>query len=297
MDHQGLHDFLSITLEMPVCDLDLLKTNRFEFLEKLIKACDSHVPFQNHSHTTVPFDERHQPTVEENIDAVFKGTGGRCWTINSAMHMILKQLGFDVEAIIGSVEKLGAHNNMMNLVRNLQVAGDIYLVDVGFGSASHPPIPLDFDKESPLYSFYHQRIKWVKEGDLYIRKELHNPAAGQHFGILDGDWEIAIYFYKMKCTLDDIKTSIGQVSYTVPTATFNTARYMMKFNPEFDKFVYLRNMKLTLLSRDRAVEKIELKNKDDVIDAMKKYFPKFPLDIALASYDEWYEHDRALMAK
>ena len=57
---------------------------------------------------------------QENIDAVLARQGGRCWTLNSAMHVLLKELDFNVTPILGSVAKQGGNDHMSNLVSQNQ---------------------------------------------------------------------------------------------------------------------------------------------------------------------------------
>ena len=212
MDDRNLQNVLTNTLEMTKDHLDLLKTNRYAFLEHLIHAYDSHVPFQNISHTTVSFSERHQPSVEENVKSVYSGIGGRCWTVCSAMHVILKQLGFQPEAIIGSVLVKGLNDHAMNMVRNLKAPGDLYLIDVGFNNASHPPVPLDFETESPVYSFYQQRVRWKKSGDLYTRQDLRKQGFPGFKG--EGEqWKDTVSFQLQTFTLEEIEGFIGKAMY------------------------------------------------------------------------------------
>ena len=295
MDSSKLNRFLMVTLEMTQSDLDLLNSDRFAFLAHLIEAYDSHVPFQNLSTTTVPFVQRHQPTLDENIDAVFQGIGGRCWTMNSAMHVILKALGYEVECILGSAGVNGRNDHMMNIVKNLKAPGDKFLVDVGFGGASHPPVPLDFNDVSPVYSFYHQRVRWAKEGVQYIRQELHNPVAGRRMPTQVGEWEMSVFFTLTPSSLDEIKLSIGQGMYIKPSSIFNVSRRIWKMNADINKFVAIVNERMLIFNPDRTVEKIQLENDEQIIEAIGKYFPKFPIHIAIPSYQVWRQHDQPLM--
>ena len=55
---------------MEIEEQELQEADKYKFLCRFIKAYDCHVPFQNLSHCTVPFEERHTPTlqVEKSID-------------------------------------------------------------------------------------------------------------------------------------------------------------------------------------------------------------------------------------
>ena len=60
------------------------------------------------------------PLPQDNLDAVCARLGGRCWTLNSVMYVLLKELGYDVTPQLGSVAMEGDNNHMFNMVSGLQ---------------------------------------------------------------------------------------------------------------------------------------------------------------------------------
>ena len=72
---------------------------------------------------------------------------------------------------------------------------------------------------------------------------------------------------------------------------------MTQVNVQMSKYVWLTDMTLRLFDFDRNIEQRELNNIDEVIEAVKLYFPNFPIDIVARSYKQWYDHDRKIAWK
>ena len=72
-----------------------LERNRPDFLDDLIEAFYSSVPFQNVTLLSQPAEERRVPTWEDIKAAVNGGYGGLCYTLSAFMNAILTALGYD----------------------------------------------------------------------------------------------------------------------------------------------------------------------------------------------------------
>ncbi|MCX4696554.1 arylamine N-acetyltransferase [Streptomyces sp. NBC_01408] len=105
------------------------------------------VPFENldyHLGQEVHLDER----VVEKI--VHQGRGGACYEVNPAFGLLLEALGYQVEILSARVRRpdgLGAP--LGHLALRVTVAGDAYLVDVGF--RRNPRRPLLLGTEAVQY--------------------------------------------------------------------------------------------------------------------------------------------------
>lgn len=297
MDQRTLHHFLQTTLGL---DLSMLSVDRYKFLCELIDAYDRHLPFQNLSHTGVPFCERQQPSMDENIAAVLRKEGGRCWTLNGAMHVILHQLGYAPLAIMGGVATREPLVHLMNLVRDLRRPGDVYLIDVGFTCPAHQPVPLDFDgSASPVYQAGYLRVRWIRDGEMngFIRQQEYVPRLGKLFAERDGDWENAVYFNLTAWEIDDVGAQIGRAMYNKEESLFNLTRRIAGANSGLGKYVAVLNDKLLIETKGPVLKKTQLANIEEVLDAIKKYFPDYPLAKARAAYEEWFLRDRRLAQK
>jgi hypothetical protein len=292
-----LDEFLRGTLEMSECDLDLLQTDKYLFLERLIQAYECHVPWQNLSFTSVPFADRMLPTVEQVVEAVLSSEGGLCWTVNAGFYVIMKELGYDVTPILGAiaVKKRGPFHNyvhIMILVKSLVTENDKYLVDTGFASFSHMPVPLDFDVESPVYKRHLAITKYIKKGDEYLRCDMGKGMPGR-WPTKEGDWNVTIFFDLKPRTLEVIRDVTIRDAISKVTLVLNVHRLFHKTNSVNGTIVEIYNDKLfTQTEPDSPMEKVTLGNLDEIVAAVKKYFPNFPSDVVKASYELWYEYDR-----
>ena len=296
VNQQQIHDFLENILELSPDEIRNRHDNRLHFLTSLCSSYDCHIPFQNLTTTCVPFPERKQPTLQENIEAVFAQLGGRCWTLNSAMYVLLKELGFDVKPIIGSVYEEGMNNHMMNLVENVNHKGDVYLVDVGFGGAAHQPVPLDFEAESPVYKAGHQTTRWVRRGNMYIRQDVTDPVINGKIKIMEDIWGHIVYFTLEEQSVEFIGRSIDKKAYSIRGFFFNTTRRITGTNKDLKKFVAILNDKLLIEGDNGKLQKSVLETDDDIVAAAKKYFPAFPSDIVIQSYKIWRQLDKDVPA-
>lgn len=303
---QQLKQLLHEVLKLSDQDLDLLNYDRLAFLNKINAVYNRRLPFQNLSHTCVPFEQRHMPTIQENINTALSGIGGRCWTLNSVMYVVLKELGFKVIPSLASVAAavevnqpaltVDRGNHMINLVRSVKEEGDFYLMD-SFSYAAHQVIPLDFETESPVYKVPLATIRWLKRGGFYIRQELYNQVNPVHKMLTrEGKWVNIMYFSGQEKSIKDIHTSIDKICYANRKSKFNTTRRICGINEDLNKFVAIRNDKLMLEDQNGNLTVTVLGNDHNVCEAVKKYFPDFPQDYVSRSYKVWNEFDRDVLA-
>ena len=297
-DSERLRAFLTSTLGL---DLGVLLTDRYQFLCDLINAFHQHEPFQDLTHTGVPFSERREPTIEECLESVFREEGGMCWTLNGAMHVILAQLGYRPDGILGAVGRPTRPQHMMNLVRDLRSPGDVYLVDVGMASRPHGLIPMDFAGcVSPVYRVHDQKLRWVRNrcddgGETIVRQDEFIPTLGARYsGRVDrtGEWEDAIYFSLTPKPVDEIRQTIAKNIYCVRNSIFNVTRRITVTHREVGKYVAILNDKLLIETQGPVFSKTRLNTMEEILEAIRKYFPKFPQEVARASYEEWFKVDQ-----
>ena len=292
VSQQQIHDFLENTLKLSPDIIRNRHGDKLHFLTSFCTTYDCHIPLQNLTTTCVPFPERKQPTLQEDIEAVFSQHGGRCWTLNSVMYILLKELGFDAKSIISSVYEEGGNNHIMILVENVEHQGDKYLVDVGFGGQSHGPISLDFETVSPIYKAAHQTTRWVKKGDTYTRQDLLDPVIGIKIKHTDGDWGIIASFTLEEKSLEWIRKSMYESGYSRRAHFFNVTLQITGTNKDLKKFVAILNDKLLIEGGDGKLQKSVLKTDGDVLAAVKTYFPVFPSEIVAQSYKIWHQFDK-----
>ena len=284
---EQLQHLLHEVLELTDDDMSLLQTNRLQFLHKLNKAYEQSIPFQNLSFTCVPFAERHMPTMQENIDNVISGIGGLCWTLNSVLFVILKELGFDALLISGSIVDENRAPHVMVLVSNVDKTEATFLMDVGFAAPAHDPIPLDFAGESPQYNVAHLVLRWVKRGDQYIRQELYHSENGYRVGEPEGEWEPTVIFTLHSRSWSVIKGLLEKKVFACKDSMLNGARMIIGKSKSTNKFVQIVNLKMKKEENGRTLQKVLLQDDKAVVLACKEHFPNFPLSILCKSYQIW----------
>jgi N-hydroxyarylamine O-acetyltransferase len=121
----------------PVADFDTLKTLHRKHLYS--------IPFENldiHTGNKIILDLEH---LENKV--INRNRGGFCYELNGLFYELLKQIGFDVKMVSANVfddeEKPGADFDHMTLIVNIN--GDEYLADVGFGDNFVEPLLFNID--------------------------------------------------------------------------------------------------------------------------------------------------------
>ena len=165
------------------------------------------------------------------------------------------------------------------------------MIDVGFGSCHLPPVPFDFEHESPAYSVYHFKVKYVREEEgSYVRQDFRKRKSPD--GSTTEEFKDVIYFDLTPRTLDEIKDMIGKEIYKKNNSLFNACRKMNQINKDSGELIIVNDSKVTICHLDGTETKIVCDSLDEIVAAFAKYFPNFPKDIVIASYNEWYRHDK-----
>lgn len=180
----------------------LLTTNRHGLLRDLCRAFLLRVPFQ--SLTAVadhrPIEARYLPAQSEICEAVFAGQGGQCFVMNVFFGRLLAGLGFNVEFARTSIHRM-ADAHVTLLVRSLVELNDVWNVDVGCGLVMPEPIRLDaLDDESPIYRWGSFRVKYVRQGDRWLR--LHDCTSVETLGEVNFTCKAGLrwhLFWEMTC--------------------------------------------------------------------------------------------------
>jgi arylamine N-acetyltransferase len=295
---ERLDEFLRGRLAMSASDMDLLMTDRYSFLEKLLNAFECHIPWQNLSYTAVPLEDRLIPKLAQVIENVLSGVGGMCWTINAGLGIILTELGYDVTYILGAVvsKTKDLHHNythIMLLITSLVKKNDRYLVDLGFGGDNYKPVSLDFDVESPAYKKNRALTKWVKKGSEYIRCDKFNTEKPGRWPTKEGFWDVTIFFNLKPWKLEDIRDVSIRDACSKVKMVFNVHRQIVQIMPETGKKVSIFNNTLRIENDpDSPMEKVTFENVDELVVAARKYFVNVPANIVKAAYEVWYRFDK-----
>jgi len=212
------------------------------------------VPFENldyHLGEPIHMDER----VLEKI--VYRRRGGGCYETNPALWFLLTALGYDAVILPGQVfrERLGAP--MCHLALRVDLDGERWLVDTGFGRNSLRP--LRFDDRGPQQDPHGEyQIVDVPDGGIELRR------SGRPLYRLDD----------RPCRLEDFRPTLWWWR-TCPDSPFMQDLFCSL--PTVDGRVTLKGDQLTIVANgERTVE--ELPDDAAVLAAYKKYFG-FGLDV------------------
>jgi N-hydroxyarylamine O-acetyltransferase len=140
-------------------------------LRSLHRAHQIAVPFENLSiHLSEPISLAEEDLVEKIIR---RGRGGFCYELNGLFALLLEALGAQVTRVAARVHGDGHLGPPFDHLALIVLASDgtgPWLADVGFGSHSVYPLPLDgrTDHADPAGTF---RIADAGEGDIDVLKD------------------------------------------------------------------------------------------------------------------------------
>ncbi len=246
-----------------------------KLLQDLTRAVLNTVPFHNVFHLATPIPERRAPSVDENVKDFFACRGGLCWTLNSAMYVFLKTLGYDVIAALASVHEEGTNDHAVSIVKNVTANGAACLVDVGFGYPSFHVVPLDFDCESKVFAESFGRYRLVKTRNGSFSRE-HVTAdlktSKEHEGY---------YFKNEMCDVDRIGNYIDQNVYRSTNTIFYSSLRLTRFVQ--NKCIAIKDRVLLMEGDDHKLKPTQLGSEKEVIGTVAKYFPEIPADVLEAA--------------
>ena len=255
-------------------------------LEEIMVTWQDKIPFQTVTQMAVEPALRKMPSMEENVAYILSLQGGRCWTQNTSMHVLLTALGYDARLLAGSVFRT-ADDHAIVLVKGLIHPNSNHIVDIGFGNVNPKAVCLDFDKESEVVDFIHKPYKYMKEDGFYIR--CIRQREGAHFppGIPIKDGFGHWYFFKLdECTYDYLQQSIGEEVYNNLDQLFNQDLFMTIMPGK--RFVFLHNSGIKWEeSPGGDIIKTTLHSDDDVVKAIQTNFPSLPDDDIRKAVVNW----------
>lgn len=223
------------------------------------------IPFEN----LTPFSNQLVSLEEADIEKklINECRGGYCFEQNSLFARVLRTIGFSVKELGGRVvygrpEEIITRRSHMLLQIDLE--GDLYLVDVGFGSLTMPvPIRFEMDTEQPTtHETY--RIKTLDD-DLKIQ------------ALIGGDWKTTYRFNLQKQYPIDYFV-INYFLCTHPSSKFITGLTVAR--PFKEGRMAIGNNIFSTYYLDGTIEKRELKSVDEVKEVITEKFnitlPNYP---------------------
>ncbi|XP_038052618.1 uncharacterized acetyltransferase YvcN-like [Patiria miniata] len=271
--------FLECVLQIQ-SPMESLARDRVSFLRDLIAAFLSKIPYQSVTSIATPKPERRRLTFQEIKFDMMTRRGGLCYEMNSFMKLLLEKLGFEVYHI-GCTSFGKTNNHLAIVVKNLSRPGDLHLVDVGCGHPTFELVPLDFDKESPLYKTSFLVHKFVKDADGSFRwmHKSYRDFDGPSVIVVDG-WYM---FMKFKLEFRDIEFFFPhmEIVHTVEIGPEALSIMLVQL-----KAVDYRNGKLLAITGTSNLEedasgkvnKKRITSPQELLEAYRVHFPQFPVE-------------------
>jgi N-hydroxyarylamine O-acetyltransferase len=191
---------------------------------------------------------------------VHGGRGGYCFEQNALFGHVLRALGFDFIGLGARVHWMVPDDAPMpprsHMLLLLQLAGERYLADVGFGGVTlTAPLRLDTDVEQRTP---HESFRILSGGEDYVMQArlgdawtpLYRFDLNQQF---PADYEITNWFHS-----------------TCPTSQFTTD--LIAARPAADGRYALRNSDFTIHHLGGATERRALRNKTELRDVLTDVF-------------------------
>ena len=153
---------------------------------------------------------------------VVKKRGGVCFELNGLFHFLLKELGYDIQMVAGTVYQQSSGEwglegtHLTNIVR---LNSEKYLVDVGFGgNAPRLPVPLSGEVVQDIAGSY----RVIPKGDWYYL-EKKDPDSE--------DWQTLYRFTGEAKTFQDFHEACHLIE-TSPRSPFNRSIYLSKMTED-----------------------------------------------------------------
>ncbi len=271
-DKLGIHDFL-----------DQFKSDKKGSLNSIIKHYLATVPFQGATFLAAPPGVRIAPSMQENVQFCLSTEGGRCWTLNTFVCVLLDALGYEVYPVISSVAVPDTPNHALTIVKNLVKDGDRYLVDVGFARPNFEAISMDFDEETEVFQYSFDVYKYVRRGEKIIRfnKIPKNDPIGP-MPTVEGDFTHAYYFTMEQATFAEIQHFMNVNMYQKPDMIFWNSLRMVRF-PEGRAVAIKDNVLLT----EQENGKMKGEPITDMEETICNYFPSIPKETVKGMLVNW----------
>ncbi|XP_028406148.1 uncharacterized protein LOC114528671 [Dendronephthya gigantea] len=270
-----------------------IQNDREKFLNKLIVTVHERVPFHLFficNLAYMPPETRKLPTLDEGDHICMSGDGGNCTIVNLFISRLLTALGFSNFVCRAYVTSSSLNFHAIVIVKDLINAGDHHLVDCSLGLPAFEAIPLNFNKESPVYQNSFLEYKFIKhdgkilrmhgKGDLMVRND-----PPKELDFIQGKWR---RFYEFN--IEDM-TECQTFADSLPQVL---SRFLRKVDPRAARYpagktVMLFGDILYVQNEDKTLKKIILKSKEEIFQAFEDYFPSINKELIKQAYSTWHK--------
>ncbi|MGE7866016.1 arylamine N-acetyltransferase family protein [Bacillus paramycoides] len=166
----------------------------FDDVNDIMYAMAQAVPFENLNILQNTFTEISKDSLHQKI--LLNNRGGLCYELNPTMYYFLKDSGFDVHLVSGTV--YNAANSIWavdsgHIATVLQHQNELYLIEVGFGSyLPLAPVPFSGKVVHSVTGDYRIRKETTEKGDHILEMRKNNAFLDQSS---TDNWTVGYAFY------------------------------------------------------------------------------------------------------
>lgn len=166
----------------------------FENLNEILHAMAQAVPFENLDIIQGTVKEISKENLQEKI--LVHNRGGLCYELNPTMYYFLKDCGFDVHLVSGTVYHAASNTwavDSGHVATVLKHNTEFYLIEVGFGSnLPLSPVPFTGEIVHSVTGDYRIRRETTTKGNYILEMKKNNEFLNQDSS---QDWTLGYAFY------------------------------------------------------------------------------------------------------
>ncbi|XP_072016241.1 arylamine N-acetyltransferase 1-like [Amphiura filiformis] len=269
-----------------------LTNNKAALLDEIVNHYQQKIPFQTITVISRSDEDQHISTLDDIKTQILSTQGGLCYDHSVFMKHLLEALGFQVSLIACDIQMDGLHSHMSVLVQNLIKPGDKYHVDIGSGDPLFKAIPLDFERESPVYKCGFQVYKFTKEGEEWcwwqkVSKSYSTLPLRQQDMVIDG-WKKYMTFTLEPRVVEYFKNHMIKhfVTQNPPMSGATMLKLMRAVAYPNHRLLAILATSLLRENDEGEIEKTKITSKEELAGLYTKYFPKIPADKVLIAIDK-----------
>ncbi|XP_072035724.1 uncharacterized protein [Amphiura filiformis] len=291
LSHEEAVRFLTDVLKIDSIPGKLIN-DKAALLDEIINLYQQKIPY----HSIIVISRRDQDqrisTMDDIKAQILSTQGGLCYDHNVFMKHLLEALGFEASFNACDVGLDGVQDHVSVLVKSLVKPGDMYYVDVGSSNPFFQAIPMDFNKESPVYKCGFQVYKFIKEGDeiSWWQKvnRSYSPSPITEKDIIIDGWRNFMIFTLEPREIEYFRDHMIKHFVTqnppMPGHTFLQVMLAVVFPGQ--KLLAIRGTSLFHENDEGKIEKTKITSKEELIGLYAKYFPQLPGDLVTIAVDK-----------
>ena len=259
-----------------------LKTDRKALLDEVVVGVQEKVIFQTISVMASEPGRLKRPTFAEIKQNCLCAVGGVCYSINIFTWCLLKALGFSAKvcrARVGPISPATSSSHLVVLVYGILEPNDLFLIDCGCGYPTFQAVPLDFEKESPVYQDSFIKCKYVRDDGMILRMQNSTPETST-------TEEIKRLFYSFVPQPDLLEDTIhSEYASRIPELQLTQKPRALLF-PR-GKAVIIVGNRLMIEKEEGKLETTVLESDEEVVRAYGIHFPQLEEELVRKAITRW----------